>query len=82
MPRFVPVVEATIGSEYTTFHDVAGPLSLISHDIGKGKNVTSHPSIKDELVKAGGLARWKSTHECSSNLWPGRALKVITGEAP
>ncbi|KNC83532.1 protein DJ-1 [Sphaeroforma arctica JP610] len=30
----------------------AGPLSLISHGIGKGKKVTSHPCIKDDLIKA------------------------------
>ena len=37
---------------------ITGPLSLISHKIGAGKKVTSHPVIKDELIAAGKYARF------------------------
>ncbi|KAL3862100.1 hypothetical protein ACJMK2_008094 [Sinanodonta woodiana] len=31
----------------------AAPIALVSHEIGKGKRVTSHPSVKDVMVDGG-----------------------------
>ena len=29
---------------------ISAPIALASHKIGSGKNVTSHPSVKDKIV--------------------------------
>jgi hypothetical protein len=32
-------------------HFISGPLAFHSHDIGLGKNVTSHPAVKNDMEK-------------------------------
>ena len=30
---------------------LSAPLALMSHNVGSGKSITSHPSVKEQLVK-------------------------------
>ncbi|KAJ8021195.1 Protein/nucleic acid deglycase DJ-1 [Holothuria leucospilota] len=47
------VLEAQVGRNGHIAAICAAPMALLTHGIGKGQKLTSHPSIKDMLVQSG-----------------------------